>query len=200
MKKIKYIIVAALIAFSFNNKVSSQETSYINMTYDMSMPFGNTADYISKTSFRGYTFELGWYAAEALTIGLRFSWHTFSEDMPYDTYYDGTISLTGKQYRYINSMPLTTGIKWIMNKNGHFRPFLGAGLGAYMQNIRTDMGVYTAEIKQWHFGFYPEAGFLYEFSYGTGLLLNARYDNTLEAGGNNGHSYLTVSVGFHFGL
>ncbi len=201
MKKIKYILVVAVIAFSLNSKVSGQET-YINMTYDMAIPLGNTADFISKTSFRGYTFEFGWYLNDNLAIDLRWGWQTFYEDLPYDSYYEDTRTLTGKQYRYINSMPITAGLKYFFNPNGsgHFVPYIGAGLGTYMQNVRTDMGIYTVETKQWHFGFYPEVGFVYEFTYGTGFMLNARYDYTLDAGGNNGHSYLTIGVGFHFSL
>jgi len=196
MKKIKYIIVIAFMTLTLNSNSYGQ--TFTNLSYDMSIPLGKTSDFISKASFRGFTFDIGRYVTDNLALDLRFSWHTFYEETPFDSYYDGTQTVTGKQYRYINSFPISGGVKYFFNSGSQFMPYIGAGLGAYGQYVRTDMGIYTVEKRQWHFGFFPEAGFVYEFSYGTGFMLNARYDNTLAAGGNDGNSYLTFSVGFHF--
>ena len=195
MKKIKYILAAVAIAFTMNAK--GQEF-YTNLTYDMSIPLGNTSDFISKTSFRGATFELGRFISDDVALDLRFSWHVFYEDLPVDTYTVGTESITGKQYRYINSFPITVGANYFFGGGLSFMPYAGVGLGAYKQNVRTDMGVYTLEDKKWHFGFYPEIGFIYEFSYGVGLNVFARYDYTLKSGDADSQSYLSFGIGFHF--
>ena len=102
MKKIKYFIVIAFLTLTLSSNSYGQGT-FTNITYDMSIPFGNTADFISKTSFRGFSFDIGRYLTDNLAIDLRFSWQTFYEEMPFDSYYDGTQTVTGKQYRYINS-------------------------------------------------------------------------------------------------
>jgi hypothetical protein len=60
------------------------------------------------------------------------------------------------------------------------------------------MGIYATEPKVWHFGFYPEIGFNWEFSYGVGLNIFARYDATIKAKDNPGNQYLTLGIGFNF--
>jgi len=164
----------------------------------MSLPMGQTKDFTSRTSFRGFSFDLGKYVTDELAVDLRFSWHVFYEDLPTDSYVDGTTTITGKKYNYINSFPMTLGLKYIMNSGSHFSPYGGAGIGAYKIDERTDMGIYTDETRQWHFGAYPEIGFVYEFSYGVGLNVFARYDYAFKAGTTTSHSYLTFGIGFHF--
>ena len=196
MKKLKYYIAIAALAISFN---SFGQEWYTNLSYDMSIPLGNTRDFIQKTSFRGFSFSAGRFVTDDLDINLRFSWHTFYEEMPSDSYTEDGLTITGKQFRYINSFPITAGARYHFNSGGEFSPYVGAGIGAYSQNVRTDMGIYYAETKKWRFGFYPEVGLFWNFSYGTGLYVNARYDNSLKAGDVEGQSYLTFSVGFKFG-
>ncbi len=197
MKKLKYLIIIAALAVSFPG---FGQGWYTNLSYDMSIPMGNTKDFISKTSFRGMSLNVGRYVTDNLDLNLRFSWHTFYEEMPYDSYTEGSRTVTGKQYRYINSFPMTVGTRYHFNPDSHFSPFVGLGLGAYSQEIRTDMGIYYVENdNQWKFGFYPEIGLNWNFSYGTGIYINARYDNTLSAGDTDSQSYLTFSVGLKFG-
>ncbi len=195
MNRIKNIIAVVAILFSLNGY---GQTFYTNLSYDISFPMGDTRDFIEKTSFRGASFELGWYVENNLAVDLRFSWHTFYQDMPTDTYTDGTQSVTGKQFRYINSFPITAGVNYYFVNDGIIRVYGGAGLGTYKQNVRTDMGVYYVEDKPWHFGFYPEIGLNWEFSYGVGLSIFARYDVTLKTRDYNGNSYLTIGIGFNF--
>lgn len=196
MKKIKYYIAIAAILFSLN---SFGQEYYTNISYDISIPMGNTKDFIQKTSFRGWSFSAGRFVTDNLDINLRFSWHTFYEEMPYDSYTEGARTVTGKQFRYINSFPITVGTRYHFKPGNPISPYIGAGLGTYSQTVRTDMGIYYSETNKWHFGFYPEVGMFWNFSYGTGVYINARYDYSLKAGNVEGNSYLSFSVGFKFG-
>ena len=197
MKRIKILIAISALLVSIN---SFGQEFYTNMTYDMSVPVGSTSDFISKTSFRGFTFNLGRYITNEIAIDLRFSWNTFYEARDFETYTigDGTASLTGKQFRYINSFPITAGARYVINPSSTFSPYFAAGLGAYKINERVDMGIYYNEDRIWHFGFYPEIGLFYDFAYNVGLNVYARYDYALKTKDASSYSYIAFGVGFHF--
>ena len=173
---------------------------YTNVTYNMSVPVGNTADFISKTSFRGLTINVGRFVTDNLAADLRFSWNTFYEAHDFETYTndDGTGSVTGKQFKYINAFPITGGVRYVMNPNSDFSPYFAGGLGAYKINERTDMGIFYNEDMIWHFGMYPEIGFVYDFSYSAGLNVYARYDYALKTQNATSHSFLVFGIGLHF--
>ena len=166
----------------------------------MSVPLGNTSDFISKTSFRGMTLRVGRFVTDDLAVDVRFSWNTFYEAKDFETYTseDGTSSVTGKQFKYINSFPLTAGARYVLNSSSDFSPYFAGGLGAYKINERVDMGIYYNEDKIWHFGFYPEIGFIYDFSYSVGLNVYARYDYALKTKDATSHSFLVFGIGLHF--
>ncbi len=197
MKKIKLFIAISVLLISSN---SFGQFFYSDLTYNMSVPVGNTADFISKTSFRGLTFSVGRFITDELAVDVRFTWTTFYEEVDPQTYTtdNGNGAVTGKQFRYINAYPLTTGLKYVLNTSSEFSPYFGAGLGAYSINERTDMGIYYDEINIWHFGFYPEIGFNYNFSYDFGVNLYARYEYALAAKEAGAFSTLVFGVGFHF--
>ena len=106
MKKIKILIALSALLLSANG---FGQFVYTDVTYDMSVPLGNTSDFISKTSFRGMTLRVGRFVTDDLAVDVRFSWNTFYEAKDFETYTsdDGTTSVTGKQFKYINSFPLT---------------------------------------------------------------------------------------------
>lgn len=197
MKKIRILIALSALLLSANG---FGQFVYTNLTYNMSVPVGNTADFISKTSFRGFTFDVGRFVTDNIAVDLRFSWHTFYEARDFETYTseEGTTSVTGKQFKYINAYPMTAGIRYVLNPNSDFSPYFAGGLGAYKINERTDMGIFYDEDRYWHFGMYPEIGFVYDFSYNTGLSVYARYDYALKTQDATSHSFLVFGIGLHF--
>ena len=73
------------------------------LTYSMGLPVGSTADYISKYSWRGFGIEGRGFVADNITLGGSFNWNVFFEEEIDATYTDGTQSLTGNFYKYINA-------------------------------------------------------------------------------------------------
>ena len=147
------------------------------------------------------TFRVGRFVTDDLAVDVRFSWNTFYEAKDFETYTteDGTSSVTGKQFKYINTFPLTAGARYVLNSSSTFSPYFAGGLGAYKINERVDMGIYYNEDKIWHFGFYPEIGFIYDLSYKVGLNVYARYDYALKTKDATAHSYVAFGIGLHFG-
>lgn len=197
MKKIKILIAVAALFVSLNG---FGQYWYTNVSYDIGIPMGSTKDFISQASFRGATFNFGYMVNDNLSVDGRFSWSTYYEAKDFQTYPgdDGMTDITGKQYRYINNFPITTGLTYFIRTEGSATPYISGGLGAYKINERTDMGIYYAETKQWHFGLFPQIGLLYEINYSLSLNLFARYDYAFKTSNTTDHSFLNFGVGLFF--
>ncbi len=196
MKKIKYIIAGVCLMLALN--VSSQMVDfYGSMNYGISVPMGQTADYISNTSFRGISFEFGRFLTDDISLGFLISWIAFNESFPSETYEFDNIRLTGKRYNYINAFPLMVAGRYYFMPGAIFRPYAGAGTGAYIINKTTDMGLYRDQNKNWHFGIYPEAGFIIEMGREAFFNLGVRYNHAFKAGGDS-HSWLGIQAGVSF--
>jgi len=197
MKKIKILIAIASLLITAN---SFGQGFYTNVSYDMAIPLGNTSDFISKASFRGMTFGLGQHITENIAIDVRVSWATFYKENDFETYTseDGSTAITGKAYRYINSIPLTAGGRYVINTSNTLSPYFAAGLGAYSINERTDMGIWTKEVHKWHFGFYPEVGLYYNIGYNIDIHAFARYEYAVKTKDTGSYSYLTFGFGLSF--
>ncbi|MCK4746806.1 MAG: hypothetical protein KAT15_07225, partial [Bacteroidales bacterium] len=105
MKELKYILVGLSLMLVLN--ANSQVVDYYSsVSYAISVPLGETADYISNTRFRGFSFEFGRFMTEDISIGFLFAWNVFNEEFPRDTYEFDNLRLTGQKYHYINAFPL----------------------------------------------------------------------------------------------
>jgi hypothetical protein len=164
----------------------------------MAIPMGNTKDFIEKFSPRGFGVEAGGWLNDNLSLGLNFSWNGFYQEFDYDTYEFGTTTLYGRMWRYTNVYPLMGVAKYYLSSSSDLEAYIGAGIGTYIINKRTDFGLYILEDKQWHFALYPEVGIIYWVSEETGLTLNARYNWAAKSGDIASQSYLGFNVGLVF--
>jgi len=197
MKKIKVLIAIAALFVSLNG---FGQFWYTNVSYDIGIPMGSSKDFVSTTSFRGATFNFGRMINDNLSIDGRFSWSTYYEARDFQTYTsdDGMTDISGKAFKYINNFPITTGLTYFVRTDGNFTPYFSGGLGAYKINERTDMGIYYAETKEWHFGLFPQIGLLYEINYSLSLNIFARYDYAFKTSRTTDHSFLTFGIGLYF--
>ena len=193
----KYIItiVAALLI----NALSYAQSLY-SFDYTMSFGTGKTGDYIQNPSFRGITFEGRGFIDDNVSLGGLFTWSTFYESLSGETYTQGTATLTGNQYRYINAYPMLFQAHYYMgNDDLEPRLYLGGGTGAYRINQRVDFGVYSVEERNWHFGFSPEVGLLVPVSFDSYLNVSFRYHYVLKAKDTIDHSWFGLSIGMAWG-
>jgi len=97
----KYIAIT-ILAISLSVAGYSQGSIY-TIDYSMGFGTGDMGKYIGSASFRGFTFEGRGFVTDNVTIGGLFNWSTFYEEQRGATYEEGTLTVTGNQYRYINS-------------------------------------------------------------------------------------------------
>jgi len=196
MKKAIFFILIAGLAIPGLVKAQSGYTSF---QYQIGFGMGDLGDYISKTSFRGAVFDYQKNMTSNISVGLELAWNTFYEDMEDGTYTDGTVSLSGKQFRYSNMFPMLVNAEYYFISEGPVKPYFNLGLGTMYTIRTTDMGIWRVEDKVWQFALKPELGVIYEAGYNTSLKLEAKYytgfGSSLET-----QSFLAISTGFVFNI
>lgn len=189
-------ILATIISFA-----SYAQGGYTNITYNIAMPLGNTADYIGNTSFRGASVEIGTALTKNFSLGLGGSWHVFYQEEGYTTLeLDGTSALSGKEYRYINAFPVMAIGRYLFNSRGKFTPFIGTGIGTAYVVQRTDIGSIPFESSAWHLAVAPEVGSIIEVGYRTNLFINARFTNAFQAKEMDNLSMASLNLGITYSL
>jgi len=194
MKNLKYILFLLIIpSFSFSGVAQEK---YTTINYNIGLPLSNTKDYISKTSFRGMSLEFGQFVNDNISAGLYLGWNTFYEAMPKATYPFRNGEITGKQYRYINAIPILAKGKYYLNRETAVQPFIGVGLGTYYMNYRTDMGLYSSNTNKWHFGLAGEVGINIPMNYKTDFYISAQPNYAFKAGSMDAQTWFNFHIGF----
>lgn len=178
--------------------VSTTAQQYTSIQYTIAVPVNDLGNYISKTSFRGFTFEHQASVRSDIAVGVSVGYNLFYERKPYDTYYDGTASLSGIQYRYTSSIPIHLSGVYFFQEENRLSPFAGFGIGTTYTLRDTDMGLYRWEEDGWSFSLRPEAGFIYKFKETIGVKASARYNAAFKTSELKDQSYFSFSAGLVF--
>lgn len=198
------IITIALLFMSIS--ISAQQFLGV-ASYSTALGTGNTGDFISDFSYKGFQFEGRTFTNRNWTFGGSFGWNIFDAKLSELIHVeDGNeaADIQGTQLRYINSFPImVNGHYYFLKRRDPVRPFLGMNVGLYYINQRFELGIYQVEENNWHFGFAPEAGVLIPVG-DISIMLNVKYNYALSAGKpigggtDNSHSYLTFNIGLVF--
>lgn len=192
--KIKAILTVALVSCAAALQAQNMST----LMYNVGIGTGDLGEYIEPASFRGLSFDYQYLVTDNIAVGFGIGWQTFYEDKGYQTVMDGTGTLSGFQYRYLNSFPIHLTGTYFVDTGGDVKPYVGIGIGTIYNVRNTDMGLFTFETNQWHFSFRPEAGIQYDFSYTFGMRLNVRYVQGFNTNDLDGQNYVAVGLGFVF--
>jgi opacity protein-like surface antigen len=189
----KYITIILLIIMS--SVAVNAQSSIFGMTYDVSIPTGDTEKLISGVQWRGFAMEGRWYTSKNTSLGFAWHWNVFQETVLTTVNVDNK-AVTGNQVRNINAFPfLMTGHFYF--KGGSFaQPYLGLGAGVYFVKRRLDIGIYTLDEDKWQFGVSPEVGLLFPVDLGFNLMLRAKYHYAFETSSADAVTYFSVNVGF----
>lgn len=195
-------IIAIIIVCSFLNvtQLFSQIDSHFSVQYDISFGTGDLGSFISAASFRGVSMQYRYAINDKMLIGGDLGWNVFYEEKGYDSYTSGTRTLTGKQYRYQNELPILVSFDYLFSPGNAFQPYVGLGIGTMYTERYTDMGIWRLEQNPWHFLIKPEAGFMYAISNSTSLKLGLKYYEGFKSGDLDSQGYFTISTGFAFGF
>ncbi len=202
MKKLLTISACLLFSVAVFGQYKGGIWSY---TYDISFGVGETSDFISPTSFRGFSIEGAGFISDKIAVGGSFGWTTFFEkttkvenfDFIDDDGEQVTGAITGTQFRYINSFPILATVKWY-SKNPVFETFsffAGLGAGTSIIKRRVEIGIFAVDETKWHFTMAPEVGFVYGLGEGIKAFLSGQYFYSLKTNETPSHSQFTIHIG-----
>ncbi len=194
----KKIIILTLLGICACTLLMAQNNFAVS--YSIAQPTGDLNSFIGKTSFRGISFDYRYTVKDNIAIGFSASMNTFYESKPKDTYTVDNISLTGKQYRYSNNIPLLVTGTYFLSPEEPMKPFVTLGIGTMYSRRNTDMNLYTVELEAWNFALQPEIGVQYELSDMTALHLSLKYMQGFQAGNElkSAQSFFSLNIGFAF--
>lgn len=201
MKK-ALILAIALLGASLLPKAQM-----LNINYQIALPLGDLKDFTDKASFRGMGMEYHGFLTDRISLGAGTGWNVFYENRDHATGdfrfkgNDNTYTMTGNQYRYVNTVPLMAICRYFLaGGTSPVQPFLGLGAGTRWTEKRLEVGQYAATLSRWQFSFAPEVGIIAPFNEQLALSAGARYSYGTRAAHGRIPEFqsFTFSVGLVF--
>jgi opacity protein-like surface antigen len=195
MKKI-FIFTGIMVVLMLG---TANAQSYTNISYSVGIPTGDLGDYISAISFRGVAVDYRKLIKPNVGIGVSTGWNTFFEEKEFATYTLENRSLSGDQWRYVNSFPLFLSGDYYFKPGESINPYVGLGIGTIYNLRSTDMGIFRLDQDAWSFAFQPQAGFFYSLNSFAGLSVAAKYSYGLAGGDfDSAQSFISLNFGYVF--
>jgi opacity protein-like surface antigen len=163
------------------------------LTWGAAFPGGETRDYITNESFRNFGLEGRKFTSPHLSLGLSFNWSVFNEETDAISQIRGG-AVSGTQFRYINAFPLLATAHTYLGDDEGTQLYLGAGVGAYYVEQRTEIGLFAVTEDNWHFGVAPEAGLSFAMGWQARFLVMTRYNFVAETDGRE-YQWWEVRIG-----
>lgn len=194
MKNIKNYVLLICVAFLMTTTVIGQHIT--SLKYNVGFPTADLSDYIGETSWRGISFDYTYLLNDNLGVGIGVAWQTFYEEPGYTTEIIGTETISGTEYRYVNSFPGHVTATYRFSPYSTLAPFVSMGVGTVYNMQDTDIGSFRFEDDAWHFSLRPELGLQFTSLSDVGIQLSVRYNYTTNSGDLGNMSYLALALGF----
>ncbi len=199
MKPILAILILAVFVTGAAAQLARDYTGVVS--YEISVPTGNTAEYGVNTSFRGFGFQGRRFLNPRMSWGFSWDWSTFNGQSE-ELISVGNMDISGHQHRIMYSMPILANFHYYFGDVHRVQesavPFVGIGAGTYWIKPVLEIGVLAFEDSNWHFGFAPEVGILIPVSYYSDLFLSTKYNYAFESGDAEAQSYWTIFLGIAY--
>jgi opacity protein-like surface antigen len=194
----KFKLAITCLAIIACTSMSQAQHNMFSLQYSIGFPSGSLSDYISETSFRGFGIDYKYVTPSNFAFGLDAGINTFYERKGYDTYTEETVTITGTQYHYTNSVPILASIAYYLAPDQMLNPYASLGIGTIYTRRDTDIGLYRSEINTWQFGLRPEIGIIYNFTPKFGVKVAGKYYQAFETNELGAQSYAALDVGLVF--
>jgi hypothetical protein len=164
MTRQKLILCLTMILVTiFSVSDSRAREDWFILTYDISIPVGDTADFISEIGWRGIGIEGRWFVTDNFNPGFVLGWQNMYEKFTDATTQVDNATISGTQVRYLDFIPILVGANYhFFDRSYRIRPYVGVKGGVYWVKQRVEIGFVDVIInKNWHLGAAPEAGFTF---------------------------------------
>jgi len=176
------------------------QKSYLSLNYSVGFPSGDMKDFTDAVSGRGAAIDYAYFIKENISVGISASWQSFYEEKGYQSFTDGTATLTGKQFNYVNTLPVYLNANYFFKAGTALKPYVGLGIGTIYASRRMDIGIFEIADDGWAFGVKPEVGVQYMLNSNCALNAAYRYNfaSDIDEVGNMSYSVLQFGVAWYY--
>jgi hypothetical protein len=192
-------LTRSLLALALLGSSAALAQSHVRLSYEFAVPRGDTKDFVDRFSSRGahldVSLELSYAFHLELSAGLN-SFNAVKQGVLATT--DGDVS--GKQFRYLNAIPLMGGFAFHVPLGHGSRVWAGVNGGAAYFDRVVDVGLHEYSLSDWQWGVQPQAGIAFGLANdGTALFFDGRWNYFWERHGIPAQEYFSFGVGLLFG-
>jgi hypothetical protein len=173
---------------------ASAQDYYFGVTYDPSLPLGDTQDFAGDFGWFGLSLEGRKLVRPEASVGFLFAWHEMDKDSDEVVNLGQGVDAQAEHRRFINSFPMMVNGHYYFGTAGRLRPHIGLNVGAYLIERRVDTGLFLVDEDTWHFGIAPEAGLAWRAGWQSAGIVSVRF-NWASPGGDSEEMYLNFRVG-----
>ncbi|MGZ6079734.1 MAG: hypothetical protein ACXWK4_02900 [Myxococcaceae bacterium] len=196
MRSLRFLFAVSLLLSSV-----ALAQSHVRISYEMAQPEGNTARYIDRFSSRGAHLDVSLEMTYSFHFELSAGLNSFNA-AKYGVLTTTTgQDVSGKQFRYLNVVPLMAGFAFHIPLGNGSRFWAGCNAGTGYFNRVIDLGLYSYSASSWQYGIQPHVGIaigLGDHS-GTALFFDGRYNYFWARQGFPVQQYWSFGVGLLFG-
>ena len=169
----------------------------VGLSYQFSIPIGETYNYIPQVSWRGIGLDIGDLRPGGPRGRAWRSGGTSSREHHLDAPPTRERDVTGNQDRALNFWPTLVNVRWFpkISSNRDTQPYIGLNVGGYITERYLAIGLTAAQATHYHFGLAPEIGVFFQNPMGA-VFVNARYNMAFSAGGVPFQQFLSFNLGY----
>lgn len=200
MKSLKYVLIIIFVLVVFiPSESNAQYGNEVYLSYNLGVPLSDSKDYVPTVSYIGAELNLKRFVKPNLSLSLSFGWNVFYKETS-EILSLPNADISGKQNRYINTLPMLAGAQYYFKGSQSMTPYIGANLGAMYLSRRLQIGVYDLTETSWHFSVQPELGMVFSLNPYSDLILGVAYNyNTPSTSNITGKSVSESWIGFKLG-
>ncbi len=193
----KYLIYSL---FLLAGTIQGQVQSYTNISYSIGFGIGDLGEYVGQPSFRGVAAEYNVMMTNNVGIGISAGWNVFYKEEDFATYTYENKSISGKQFRYSNNVPLLFKATYFFTEKDKVQPLASLGIGTIYTKRDTELGLYKVTQDAWNFCLAPEIGVLYYLNPQNAFSVSIKYFNGFQSGNelDESQNYFSLNLGFTF--
>jgi len=173
-----FLLLAIFCMLPLSNGLAQAHHWYGAATYQVSFPLGDTKDFISDPSWRGFGLDFRYTLEKNISVGFVTGWNIFyeqvNETQQLNTNPPGAI--TALSNRYVNFVPVMLNAHYYMGEKGQYRPYIGLCAGGYYVDQELQIGIADVTTDSWEWGIAPELGVIIPVQRDLGLIIAAKYN------------------------
>ncbi len=195
------LLVLVFVVLMFSTGFSQHGKHFSAFTYSVSIPTGDTKDFVDAVSWRGLGYDYRYATNNNVTVGFYAGWNLLYQETKEVTQLetDPPGAFYGTQKKLINSFPIMVNVHYYLGKRKSVRPYVGLSAGGFIMIQFYETGTFLFENNEWQWGIAPEAGVIIPVDRDWGIIVNGKYNYAFTGesvfGTDINNAYWGINIG-----